>query len=126
MLSFFLMVDDQPEKGGNTQGVKNGHISGSEQVGKYLFSSARMSQRLSPGSGLEVSLLHIFQNERKKRIVTFLSITGAIPVVKTDHIATPDTLHGLDGIDRDDHDESENFSDIDDVEVCYFLYICKI
>lgn len=44
-------------------------------------------------------------------------------MVKTDHIATPDTLHGMDGID---HDESENFSDIDDAEVCYFFYVCKI
>ncbi|KAG5627116.1 hypothetical protein H5410_012334 [Solanum commersonii] len=60
----------EPEKEGNTQSVKNVHISGSEQV-------------------------------------------GAFSVDKTDHIATPDTLHGMDGID---HDESGNFSDIDDVE----------
>lgn len=31
---FFPLVDDQPEKEGNTQSVKNVHISGSEQVGK--------------------------------------------------------------------------------------------
>lgn len=51
---FFLLVDDQPEKGGNTQCVKNVHKSGSEQVGKHLFSSAaRILKNLSPGSGLE-------------------------------------------------------------------------
>ncbi|XP_055817610.1 transcription factor IIIB 60 kDa subunit isoform X1 [Solanum dulcamara] len=66
----------EPEKGGNTQCVKNVHKSGSEQVGSFS-------------------------------------------VVKTDHIATPDTLHGMDGID---HDESENFSDIDDAEVDSYLH----
>lgn len=66
----------EPEKEGNTQSVKNVHISGSEQV-------------------------------------------GAFSVDKTDHIATPDTLHDMDGID---HDESGNFSDIDDVEVDSYLH----
>ncbi|KAK4738486.1 hypothetical protein R3W88_002183 [Solanum pinnatisectum] len=66
----------EPEKEGNTQSVKNVHISGSEQVGSFS-------------------------------------------VVKPDHIATPDTLHGMDGID---HDESGNFSDIDDVEVDSYLH----
>lgn len=66
----------EPEKEGNTQSVKNVHISGSEQV-------------------------------------------GAFSAVKTDHVATPDTLHDMDGID---HDESGNFSDIDDVEVDSYLH----
>ncbi|KAK4372357.1 hypothetical protein RND71_007741 [Anisodus tanguticus] len=47
---------------------------------------------------------------------------GVFSVAKTDHNATPDTLHGMDGMGSDDHDESDNFSDIDDVEVDGYLH----
>ncbi|KAJ8565771.1 hypothetical protein K7X08_008347 [Anisodus acutangulus] len=47
---------------------------------------------------------------------------GLFSVAKTDHNATPDTLHGMDGMGSDDHDESDNFSDIDDVEVDGYLH----
>lgn len=42
---------------------------------------------------------------------------------KTEHNVTRDTVHDMDYMGPDDHDESGNFTDIDDVEVCYFLYV---
>lgn len=51
---FFLLVDDKAEKGGNTlsvNGSKYLQISGSEMIGKCLFSSrAKILERLSPES----------------------------------------------------------------------------
>ncbi|PHT95300.1 hypothetical protein T459_03182 [Capsicum annuum] len=82
----------EPENGRDTQSVKNVHISGSKQIGKYLFSlAARM-------------------------------LEWAFSVAKTDHNVSPDILNGMDGMGHDDHYESENFSDIDDVEVDSYLH----
>lgn len=50
----FLFVDNQPEKGRNTQNVtgeNNVQISGSDQIGKCLFSSRVRMLGESSGSG---------------------------------------------------------------------------
>lgn len=107
-----LLVDHQPEKGGNTQSVtgsKNVQISGSDQIGKCLFSSrVRMLAQSS---------------DQDRRMTYFLSNAGAISGAKAVHNVTLDTLHGTDCMGPDDHDESGIFFDIDDVEVCYFFFV---
>ncbi|CAN4111900.1 unnamed protein product [Withania somnifera] len=70
-----------------------------------------VSEYLEPekgGNTQSVENVHMSESEQRE--------------TKTDHNATPDTLHGMDGMDPDDHDEPENFSDIDDVEVEGYLH----